>query len=80
VRRIPIERSIYAVRNVDAVRQAEHTGAAIGRYAAALLDSPLPWTRMRRVYALLGLLRLELRTIGERDDARAQAVRYGEVL
>ena len=29
----------------------------IGRYAAALLDSPLPWTRMRRVYALLGLVR-----------------------
>ena len=25
--------------------------------AAALLDSPLPWTRMRRVYALLGLVR-----------------------
>ena len=46
--RIPVERSIYAVRNVDALWQAEHTGAAIGRYAAALLDSPLPWTRMRR--------------------------------
>ena len=29
----------------------------IGRYATALLDSPLPWTRMRRVYALLGLVR-----------------------
>ena len=29
----------------------------MGRYAAALLDSPLPWTRMRRVYALLSLAR-----------------------
>ena len=29
----------------------------MGRYAAALLDDPLPWTRMRRVYALLGLAR-----------------------
>jgi hypothetical protein len=29
----------------------------VGQYAAALLDSPLPWTRMRRVYALLGLVR-----------------------
>ena len=29
----------------------------IGRFAAALLDSPLPWTRMRRVYALLSLVR-----------------------
>ena len=38
-------------------RQAEAAGEIIGRYAAALLDSPLPWTRMRRVYALLGLVR-----------------------
>jgi Mu transposase, C-terminal domain len=54
----PVERSIYALRNVDALRrQAEQAGAIIGRYAAALLDSPLPWTRMRRVYALLGLVR-----------------------
>jgi transposase len=54
----PVERSIYALRNVDALRhQAEAAGAVIGHYAAALLDSPLPWTRMRRVYALLGLVR-----------------------
>jgi Mu transposase-like protein len=54
----PVERSIYALRNVDALRrQAEQASAVIGRYAAALLDSPLPWTRMRRVYALLGLVR-----------------------
>lgn len=54
----PVERSVYALRNVDALRrQAETAGAVIGQYAAALLDSPLPWTRMRRVYALLGLVR-----------------------
>jgi hypothetical protein len=54
----PIERSVYAMRNVEALRrQAETAGDVIGRYAAALLDSPLPWTRMRRVYALLGLVR-----------------------
>jgi hypothetical protein len=54
----PVERSVYALRNVDALRQqAEHAGPVIGRYATALLDSPLPWTRMRRVYALLGLVR-----------------------
>ncbi len=54
----PVERSIYALRNVDALRrQAEQASEVIGRYAAALLDSPLPWTRMRRVYALLGLAR-----------------------
>jgi Mu transposase-like protein len=54
----PAERSVYALRNIDALRrQAEMAGDVIGRYAAALLDSPLPWTRMRRVYALLGLVR-----------------------
>jgi hypothetical protein len=29
----------------------------IGAFAARLLEDPLPWTRMRRVYALLGLVR-----------------------
>jgi hypothetical protein len=54
----PVERSVYALRNVAALqRQADEAGPIIGRYAAALLDSPLPWTRMRRVYALLGLVR-----------------------
>jgi hypothetical protein len=46
------------MRNVEALqRQADAASPVIGRYAAALLDSPLPWTRMRRVYALLGLVR-----------------------
>ncbi len=54
----PVERSVYALRNVDALRrQAASAGEVVGQYAAALLDSPLPWTRMRRVYALLGLVR-----------------------
>lgn len=54
----PVERSVYALRNVEALRrQAVSAGEVIGQYAAALLDSPLPWTRMRRVYALLGLVR-----------------------
>ena len=39
------------------VRQAQGHGEAVGRFAAALLEGPLPWTRMRRVYALLGLAR-----------------------
>jgi hypothetical protein len=54
----PAARSVYALRNVTALQQqATSAGDAIGRFAAALLDSPLPWTRMRRVYALLGLAR-----------------------
>lgn len=54
----PAERSVYALRDVDALRrQAASYGDAVGRFAAALLNGPLPWTRMRRVYALLGLAR-----------------------
>ena len=54
----PAERTWYALRDVHALeRQARSYGDAIGRFAAALLDNPLPWTRMRRVYALLGLVR-----------------------
>jgi hypothetical protein len=54
----PVERSVYALRDVHTLqRQAAFAGEAIGRFAAAVLDSPLPWTRMRRVYALLGLAR-----------------------
>jgi transposase len=54
----PAERSVYALRDVHTLqRQASSYGEAIGRFAAAVLDSPLPWTRMRRVYALLGLTR-----------------------
>lgn len=54
----PVERSVYAMRDVRALqRQAASYGEAVGRFAAALLDNPLPWTRMRRVYALLGLAR-----------------------
>lgn len=43
---IEVARALYSV-----------PGALIGRYAAALLDTPLPWTRMRAVYRLLGLVR-----------------------
>jgi len=54
----PPEKLAYAMRDVGFLlrRAAEH-GEAVGRYAAALLDSRLPWTRMRQVYALLGLIK-----------------------
>lgn len=35
---------------------ADH-GEAIGIYAAAILDTPLPWTKTRQVYRLLGLVK-----------------------
>ena len=46
------------MRDLDRLRRmaAEH-GPAIGAYADALLDIPLPWTKMRQVYALLGLVK-----------------------
>ena len=54
----PAERSMYALRDVEALRrQAGSYGDAVGHFAAAVLEGPLPWTRMRRVYALLGLAR-----------------------
>jgi transposase len=54
----PKHKTPYAMRDVTYLqRQAAARGEAVGRYAEALLDAPLPWTRMRRVYALLGLVR-----------------------
>jgi hypothetical protein len=49
---------IYARRDVDKLAgMAAARGQAIGIYAARILDTPLPWTRMRAVYALIGLAR-----------------------
>ena len=49
---------VYARRDVDKLaRMAAARGEAIGTYAARILDTPLPWTRMRAVYALIGLAR-----------------------
>ncbi|GAC1373787.1 MAG: hypothetical protein NVSMB4_00700 [Acidimicrobiales bacterium] len=55
---LPTGTEIYATRDVDRLRRmaADH-GDAIGIYAAALLDTPLPWTKMRQVYRLLGLVK-----------------------
>ncbi len=36
---------------------AAKAGPAVGAYAGAVLDHPLPWTKMRQVYALLGLVK-----------------------
>ena len=54
----PVHKRAYAHRDLAFLKgQAESHGECVGRFAAALLDDPLPWTRMRRVYALLGLAR-----------------------
>jgi hypothetical protein len=55
---LPAGTAAYALRDIAYLqRQADDAGTAIGTMAAALLDHPLPWTRMRQVYALLGLVR-----------------------
>jgi transposase len=55
---MPTGKEIYATRDIDRLQglAASH-GDAVGRYASALLDNPLPWTRMRQVYRLLGLVK-----------------------
>jgi hypothetical protein len=54
----PTGKEIYAMRDLDRLRRmaADH-GEAVGVYAQALLDTPLPWTKMRQVYRLLGLVK-----------------------
>jgi transposase len=55
---LPAHKTTYALRDIEHLkRMAASHGDAIGAYAAALLDSPLPWTKMRQVYALLGLVK-----------------------
>lgn len=54
----PEHKRAYAMRDIAFLQQqAERHGPAVGRFARALLDGPLPWTRMRRVYALFALAR-----------------------
>ena len=55
---LPAEKAAYAMRDLEGlVRTAAGHGHCIGIYAERLLDDPLPWTRMRAVYRLLGLVR-----------------------
>ncbi|HZC99864.1 MAG TPA: hypothetical protein VFA46_06635 [Actinomycetes bacterium] len=55
---LPAERTGYAMRDLDRlVAAAARHGQAVGTYAQRLLEVPLPWTKMRQVYRLLGLAR-----------------------
>jgi transposase len=55
---LPEEKAGYALRDLTKLIEvcAGH-GENVGIYAERLLDDPLPWTRMRSVYRLLGLVR-----------------------
>ena len=55
---LPAAKVGYAMRDLDRlVTTARRHGQDVGIYAERLLDDKLPWTRMRAVYRLLGLVR-----------------------
>ena len=55
---LPAEKTTYAMRDVTSLAAAARRhGDAVGVYAERLLDTDLPWTKMRQVYRLLGLVR-----------------------
>ncbi len=51
------------------VHQAKEYGEHVGRFAEALVAGPLPWTRMRQLFKLLGLAR----KYNQRLDASCKA-------
>lgn len=55
---LPEEKAGYALRDLTKlIGVCAGHGPNVGIYAERLLDDPLPWTRMRSVYRLLGLVR-----------------------
>lgn len=55
---LPEHKAGYAMRDLSAlIAVCAGHGPNIGIYAERLLDDPLPWTRMRSVYRLQGLVR-----------------------
>lgn len=55
---LPAERTAYALRDIDRLTaDAAGHGHAVGAFARVVLDHPLPWTKMRQVYKLMGLCR-----------------------
>ena len=55
---LPKEKTTYALRDIAHLcRMATEAGPAVGSYATILADHPLPWTKMRQIYALLGLVK-----------------------
>jgi hypothetical protein len=55
---LPADKAGYAMRDLHRlIATATGHGPNIGIYAERLLDHDLPWTRMRQVYRLLGLVK-----------------------
>jgi len=50
---LPGDKSDYAMRDIESQKtKARRRGPAVGAFVETVLDGPLPWTRMRQVYAL----------------------------
>jgi hypothetical protein len=50
---LPSEKTDYAMRDISSQKaKARRRGPAVGTFVETVLDGPLPWTRMRQVYAL----------------------------
>lgn len=55
---LPAEKTGHAMRDLTRlIATATGHGSNVGIYAERLLDHDLPWTRMRQVYRLLGLVK-----------------------
>jgi len=75
---LPSHKTANALRDLDRLRRmAAGHGDAVGVFAAALLEHPLPWTKMRQVYALLGLVK---KWGAERVDAACASALDHEVV
>lgn len=60
--------------------QAQAAGSAVGSYAERLLSAPQPWSRLRHVYRLLGLVRRYTAAVVEQACAQALAVDVVDVM
>ena len=55
---LPADKTAYAMRDLHRlISTAAAHGPNVGIYAERLLDHDLPWTKMRQVYRLLGLVK-----------------------
>lgn len=53
---LPAEKTAYALRDVTSlIGTCTRMGPNVGIYAERILDTALPWTKMRTVYRLIGL-------------------------
>jgi transposase len=72
---LPPEKAALATRDTEPLCvQADGFGQHVGIYARRLAEGPLPWSRMRHVYRLLGLARRYGAEITDEACARALEV------